>query len=156
MVKITVVAMGNKMPLWVTLAVQEFSKRLHDPFALTLLEIPCLKRGKSSDLSRILDKESASMLALIPEGSYAIALDIQGSSWSSEALAEKLGQLPAITNHLCFLIGGPEGLSTEVLQRSQERWSLSKLTLPHPLARIVLLEALYRAWTISTHHPYHK
>jgi 23S rRNA (pseudouridine1915-N3)-methyltransferase len=156
MFKITLIACGNKMPGWVTEAVLEFSKRIQEYAQLHLLEIPLLKRGKTSDLSRILDKEAALISTAIPSGARVIALDIEGESFSSEILAQKLQQLQQITSQACFIIGGPEGLAKIILQKSHERWSLSKLTLPHPLVRVVLLEALYRAWSILHNHPYHK
>lgn len=144
------------MPSWVNEGALEFLKRLQEFVSLNVLEIPLTKRGKSSDLARILEKEAALMTAAIPSGSRVIALEIGGDSFSSEKLAAKLGQLQQIASHLCFLIGGPEGLAPDLLIRADERWSLSKLTLPHPLVRIVLLEALYRAYSINHNHPYHK
>jgi len=156
MLKITLIALGNKMPTWVDQAVQEFTKRLQDGVAVTIYEIPLLRRGKSTDLARIMEKEMALVSAAIPNGAYLIALDVTGESFSSEQLAGKLARLQQINSHLCFLIGGPEGLSLPLVARSNERWSLSKLTLPHTLARIVLMETLYRAWSILHNHPYHK
>ncbi len=156
MLKITLIALGNKMPSWVEHAVKEFTKRLQDGIAVTIAEIPLLRRGKSTDLSRIMEKEMVMMMAAIPNGARIIALDISGESFSSEQLADKLAHLQHINSHLCFLIGGPEGLSPPLIARSDERWSLSKLTLPHTLVRIVLLETLYRAWSILHNHPYHK
>lgn len=156
MLKITLVACGNKMPSWVNDAVSEFSKRLQDYAHFNLIEIPLAKRGKSSDLKRILEKESALIAAAIPNGAHLIALDLKGDTFSSEKLALKLEQLQQIRSHLCFLIGGPEGLLPGLLARANEHWSLSQLTLPHPLVRIVLLETLYRAWSIIHNHPYHK
>ena len=156
MLKITVIAVGNKMPLWVEQAIQDFSKRLQDGVAVSIIEIPLLRRGKSSDLSRLMEKEMAMMRAAIPNNARLIALDISGESFSSEQLAVKLESLQQICSHLCFLIGGPEGLAAPLVARSDERWSLSKLTLPHTLARILLLETLYRSWSIIHHHPYHK
>ena len=156
MFKITLIACGNKMPSWVTEPVSEFSKRLQEYVNFHLIEIPLAKRGKSSDLSRILEKEAALIANSIPLGARVIALDIGGNSFSSEKLALKLEQLQQTHSHLCFLIGGPEGLIPAIIARANERWSLSELTLPHPLVRIVLLEALYRAWSIIHNHPYHK
>lgn len=144
------------MPGWVDEAVREYSKRLSESASLNLIEIPLLRRGKSTDLSRILEKEMQTMRAAIPHGARLIALDIQGESFTSEALALKIKKLQHISSHLCFLIGGPEGLSPELLTLCDERWSLSQLTLPHPLARIILLETLYRAYSIINNHPYHK
>lgn len=154
--KITVVAMGNKMPAWVDQAVSEYSKRLQEAVSITLVEIPLIRRGKSADISRIMAKEMTMMNAAIPHQSYIIALEIKGESFTSEQLAKKIAALQHKTPQLCFLIGGPEGLSADLVARSDERWSLSSLTLPHALARITLLEALYRAWSILNNHPYHK
>ncbi len=156
MLKITLVTIGNKMPAWVDQAVKEYAKRLQDGISLTIVEIPLMRRGKSTDLSRIMEKEMTLMSAAIPNNARIIALDLAGESFASEQLAVKIARLQQITSHLCFLIGGPEGLASELITRSDERWSLSKLTLPHTLVRITLLEALYRAWSILHHHPYHK
>lgn len=148
--------MGNKMPIWVQQAVNEYAKRLQDNVVLSIIEIPLIRRGKSTDLSRIMEKEMIQMRAAIPNNARIIALDLAGESFSSEQLAVKIDRLQQITPHLCFLIGGPEGLASDLLAQSNERWSLSKLTLPHTLVRITLVEALYRAWSILNHHPYHK
>lgn len=156
MLKITVITLGNKMPDWVTQGSNDYAKRFNDGIQLKVVEIPLISRGKSSDLSRIMEKESALMKAAIPSGARVIALEIEGKSFSSEELALKITQLQQTSSHLCFLIGGPEGLSPDVLQLAQDKWSLSKLTLPHPLVRILLLETLYRAWSIINNHPYHK
>jgi 23S rRNA (pseudouridine1915-N3)-methyltransferase len=154
--KITIITLGNKMPSWVEQAAKEYTKRLKEWVAVTVIEIPLLKRGKSSDLSRILEKEMIMMNATIPSGAHIISLDSQGESFTSEQLALKIERLQQVTSHICFLIGGPEGLAKELLAKSNEQWSLSLLTLPHTLVRVTLLEALYRAWSIIHHHPYHK
>lgn len=144
------------MPTWVNEAVKEYTKRLQDGISLQLIEIPLLRRGNSNDLSRIMEKEMALMLQAIPAQAHLIALEINGESFTSEQLALKIERLQQRTSHLCFLIGGPEGLSQALVSRSAERWSLSPLTLSHTLVRITLLEALYRAWSIQHNHPYHK
>lgn len=154
--KITIITLGNKMPNWVEQAAKEYTKRLKEWVAVTLIEIPLLKRGKPTDLVRILEKEMIMMNAAIPSGAHLIALDSRGGSFTSEQLAVKIERLQQATSHLCFLIGGPEGLAEELLAKSNEQWSLSLLTLPHTLVRVTLLEALYRAWSIIHHHPYHK
>jgi 23S rRNA (pseudouridine1915-N3)-methyltransferase len=156
MQKITLITLGNKMPDWVDQAVQEFSKRLQESALFHLIEIPLLRRGKSTDLSRIQEKELQLMKSAIPNGCRLIALDVCGETFTSEQLALKLEKIQHHSCHLCFLIGGPEGMLPELLNQCDERWSLSKLTLPHALARIVLIEAIYRAYSIIHHHPYHK
>ena len=156
MLKITLVALGHKMPDWVVEGTQEYAKRFKDGIVLKMTEIHLIRRSKSSDLARILEKETSSIKEALPPGARTIALDIEGESFSSKNLAHKITQLQQISSHFCFLIGGPEGLSQEILNLCDERWSLSKLTLPHPLVRIILLETLYRAWSIINNHPYHK
>lgn len=156
MLKITLITLGNKMPDWVVQGSNDYAKRFNDGIQLKIIEIPLIKRSKSSDLSRIMEKESLLIKEAIPNGTRLIALEIEGKTFSSEQLAVKITQLQQISSHLCFLIGGPEGLSNDVLQLCDEKWSLSKLTLPHPLVRIILLETLYRAWSIINNHPYHK
>jgi 23S rRNA (pseudouridine1915-N3)-methyltransferase len=156
MLKITVITLGNKMPDWVNQGTNDYAKRFNDGIQLKLIEIPLIRRSKSSDFARIMEKEAALIKEALPLGARLIALEIGGKSYSSEELALKITQLQHTASHLCFLIGGPEGLSQETLMLCNERWSLSKLTLPHPLVRIVLLETLYRAWSIINNHPYHK
>ncbi|MCW8385810.1 23S rRNA (pseudouridine(1915)-N(3))-methyltransferase RlmH [Fluoribacter dumoffii] len=156
MLKITIITLGNKMPDWVTQGSNEYAKRFNDGIQLKIIEIPLIRRSKSSDLSRIMEKEAVLMKDALPNGARLIALEIEGKAFSSEELALKISHLNQTTSHLCFLIGGPEGLSQDILKLCDERWSLSKLTLPHPLVRIILLETLYRAWSIINNHPYHK
>lgn len=156
MLKCTVITLGNKMPGWVVQGSNDYAKRFNDGILLKIIEIPLIRRSKSSDLTRILDKESSLIKEALPNGARIIALEIEGKAFSSEELAQHISKLQNTSSHLCFLIGGPEGLSTEILKLCDERWSLSKLTLPHPLVRIILLETLYRAWSIMNNHPYHK
>lgn len=156
MLKITMVTMGNKMPAWVNDAVKEYTKRLQDGISLQLIEIPLIRRGHRMDLLKIMEKEMSLMLQAIPAQAYLIALEVHGESFTSEQMAMKIERLQQRTSHLCFLVGGPEGLSPALVAKCQERWSLSPLTLSHTLVRITLLEALYRSWSIQHHHPYHK
>lgn len=156
MFKITIISISNKLPIWVEQAVKEFSKRLQEYASLFMIEIPLTRRGKTTDLSRILEKEMQLISAAIPSSARVIALDLKGSSFTSEQLADRIDRLQHITNHICFIIGGPEGISPPLLSRCDEHWSLSMLTFPHTLVRIFLLEALYRAWSILNNHPYHK
>jgi 23S rRNA (pseudouridine1915-N3)-methyltransferase len=156
MLRLTLIAFGNKMPAWVSQASGEFIKRLSDGIAIQLIELPILKRGKASDLARILEKEEQLLRAAIPPQSYLVALDRTGKQLSSEQLASKLAHLQQITPHLCCIIGGPEGLAEELVAECNERWSLSSLTFPHTIARVILLETIYRSWSILHNHPYHK
>lgn len=144
------------MPSWVNAAVAEFQKRLQEFSEFKLIEIPLIQRSNPHETTKILTKEHDQLLKAIPQGSYIIALDKNGKTFSSENLATKLSQLQLQTSHICFLIGGPEGFIPETLKIANEQWSLSTLTLPHMLARIVLVEAIYRGFSIIVNHPYHK
>ncbi len=156
MIKVTVIAYGNKMPDWVNSAVKNYSKNLREFVRFTLVEIPLIKRHKGCDLPRLIQKESLVMHAAIPNNARIIALAIKGDTFSSEQMALKIEVLLNKHSHLCFIIGGPEGLSEDSLTRCQETWSLSPLTLPHPLVRVLFLEALYRGFSILNNHPYHR
>ncbi len=96
------------------------------------------------------------MLAAIPADCHVVALDVQGKSWSTEALASRLQDWMASGRELALLVGGPDGLSPACLSRADQRWSLSPLTFPHALVRVMIAEQFYRAWTITTGHPYHR
>lgn len=152
--KITLISIGSKMPAWVQTGFEEYQKRLQSDWPLNLVEIPLAKRQKNSDNLALIKKEGEKMLAAIPKNSFVITLEIGGKRLSTEALAKAITSWQSA--QLCFLIGGPEGLASDVLKRSDAKISLSDLTLPHPLVRIVLAEQLYRALTITQGHPYHK
>ncbi|MDX1901730.1 MAG: 23S rRNA (pseudouridine(1915)-N(3))-methyltransferase RlmH [Gammaproteobacteria bacterium] len=153
---IRILTIGDRMPAWVETGYNEFAKRFTTPFSLSLIEIPAEKRGKNADIARIIEHEGNKLIAAINPKSRVVALDVKGESWSTEALTMKLKTWQTEGAHLDLLIGGPDGLSQNCLQKAQTRWSLSPLTLPHPLVRIVLAEQLYRATTILKNHPYHR
>ena len=96
------------------------------------------------------------MLAAIPKGCLVIALDVKGKTWSTDELSTQLDNWMAGGQDVALLVGGPEGLATSCLEAARVRWSLSPLTLPHPLVRVVVAEQLYRAWSILRNHPYHR
>lgn len=144
------------MPAWVETAWQEYAKRLPRELAPVLVEITLAQRGKTTSVDKVKQEEGESLLAAVHPNSRVIALDVLGRSLSTENLAEKLQSWQMQGQDISIMIGGPDGLSSACLQRADERWSLSAMTLPHPLVRIVLIEQLYRAWTIQAGHPYHK
>ena len=144
------------MPDWVTAACQEYAKRLQGAFQLKLIELPLAKRTKSSDPAKAIHDESTAIMETIPAGDTVIALDLRGKHWSTEELSRKMANWRMEGENISFLIGGPDGFDERCLKQAHERWALSKLTLPHPVVRIVLYEQLYRAWTILNHHPYHR
>ncbi|MEW5755591.1 MAG: 23S rRNA (pseudouridine(1915)-N(3))-methyltransferase RlmH [Pseudomonadota bacterium] len=154
--QIHLIAVGTRMPDWVTQGYEEFAKRLPPECRLKLVEIPAGKRGKGADLNRLIKEEGERVLAAIPKSARVIALDVQGAAWTTEQLAQQLGDWLQDGRDVALLVGGPDGLAPPCLERAAQRWSLSKLTFPHPLVRIVVAEQLYRAWSILQNHPYHR
>lgn len=154
--KLTIVAIGTRMPGWVTEGYNEYAKRMPRECSIELKEIALSTRGKNADIARAIEKESEQMLAAIPAQERVIALDLQGRSQTTEGIAKHIAQWQMEGGNTSFLIGGPEGLSRDCLNRANAKWALSDLTLPHPLVRIVLAEQLYRAWSILNNHPYHR
>lgn len=154
--KIRLIAVGTKMPGWVTEGYQEYSKRLPADFQLELVELAPGHRGKGADTARAIRSEGDAMLAAIPKGDRVIALCVDGKNWSTERLAEQAAEWRMEGFNISLLVGGPDGLDPRCVAEADQRWSLSALTLPHPLVRIVLAEQIYRAWTLLQGHPYHK
>lgn len=154
--RISIVAVGTKMPGWVVEGVAQYSKRLPREWQLQWLEIALAKRARDSSAEKVCRAEGEQLLKAVPSGDRVVALDVRGKRLTTEQLAQQLSQWQMSAENYSILIGGPDGLSPEVLQRADSRWSLSDLTLPHPLVRILLAEQLYRAWTITVNHPYHR
>jgi 23S rRNA (pseudouridine1915-N3)-methyltransferase len=154
--QINLISVGNRMPGWVQQAYDEYAKRLPRECELVLKEIAPGKRGKNSDVARIVKDEGERMIAAIPQGAHIVTLDIPGKPWTTPELAQALQRWLESGQHIALLIGGPEGLADSAKQLARESWSLSKLTFPHPLVRIIVAEQLYRAWSIFHNHPYHR
>lgn len=154
--RIHLLAIGTKMPGWVADASAEYAGRMPPHCQLIIREIPAEKRTKHADLARIRDAEGEKLLAAIPVGARVIALDVKGQSWSTEKLSQQLDGWLQHFPEVALLVGGPEGLSAACLQRADVRWSLSALTFPHPLVRVIIAEQLFRAWSILSNHPYHR
>tara|TARA_R110002051_G_scaffold83393_1_gene147875 strand:- start:180239 stop:180673 length:435 start_codon:yes stop_codon:yes gene_type:complete len=144
------------MPGWVEQGYQEYAKRMPPELPVELVEIPLATRGKNADVARLMRREGEQMLAATQPGERIVTLEVNGRNWSTEELAGQLETWRLEARNVNLMVGGPEGLADEVSARSEQRWSLSALTLPHPLVRILLAEQLYRAWTILNRHPYHK
>jgi len=149
-------AAGQRMPAWVQAAWFEYARRFPRGFSLDLREIPLAKRSRSADIESLRTREGEALLASVPSGFRVIALDERGKQWSTEELAGQLELWMREEHGVCFLIGGPDGLSQECRQQAQNLWSLGRLTLPHPMVRAILAEQIYRAWSITRHHPYHR
>jgi len=155
-VKIHLIAVGTRMPGWVTEAVEEYTRRMPPDLKLDLVEIPAGQRGKKMDAVTAKRVEGEKMLAAIPAGCQVIALDVQGKSWSTEKLAEQISRWMQDGRDVVLLVGGADGLDASCLARADLRWSLSALTFPHPLVRVILAEQFYRASSILKNHPYHR
>lgn len=154
--RIHLIAVGNRMPDWVEKGYQEYARRLPPSCTLNLIEISPGHRGKGADVQKAINEESSKMLAAIPKGVRVIALDEKGKQWRTQQLAEQLEEWMQDGRDVALLVGGPDGLSAECKQKAEQSWSLSKLTLPHPLVRVVLAEQVYRAWSVVQGHPYHR
>lgn len=144
------------MPSWVNTGVDEFIRRFPSDMPVSFTEIPAGKRGKNADIKRILEKEGEQMLAAIPKGNRIVTLEVTGKPWDTPTLAKQIDNWKMDGRDVSLLIGGPEGLAPECIAESEQKWSLSALTLPHPLVRIILTESLYRAWSVTQNHPYHR
>ena len=144
------------MPNWVTRGYEEYARRLPPDYSVQLVEIPAGKRNKGVDLARITQKEGQLMLAAVPARARVVSMDVKGRPWSTEELAKEMENWRHDGRDVALLVGGPEGLSSECLESAEQSWSLSNMTLPHPLVRIVVAEQLYRAWSILNNHPYHR
>ena len=154
--KLLVAAVGQRMPGWVNEAWNEYARRMPVGLGLSLREISLAKRGKNADTKRLTGLESKALFDAMPKRARIVVLDVRGQSWSTEKLAIKLEEWMGDGRDVGFMIGGPDGISADIMQKADTRWSLGPLTLPHPLVRVVLAEQLYRAWTITQNHPYHR
>ncbi len=154
--KIHLLAVGTRMPDWVQAGYREYAVRLPRECALNLIEIPAGKRSPKADLIRLTRAEGERLLAAVPAGSRLIALDERGREWTTVELAEQLAGWLREGRDLSLLVGGPDGLDMACRERAEQLWSLSRLTLPHPLVRILVAEQLYRAWSLLHGHPYHR
>ncbi len=144
------------MPSWVEQGFTNYSQRMPRDCKLELIEIPAAKRTKNQLSSQWMEKEGELILKAVDKSDWVVALDVKGKNWSTGELAENLKEWQQMGNNVSLLVGGPDGLSPGCLARANARWSLSALTLPHPLVRVILSETLYRAWSVTVNHPYHR
>ncbi|MCP5149668.1 MAG: 23S rRNA (pseudouridine(1915)-N(3))-methyltransferase RlmH [Ectothiorhodospiraceae bacterium] len=154
--KLHLLAVGTRPPAWVQAGYDEYARRLPRECALTLREFPLARRGKGEDAARSRTTEGERLLGAVPAGAVTVALDERGRGLTTRELADRLGAWRDDARDVAFLVGGPDGLDPSVRERADLVWSLSPLTLPHALVRVVVAEALYRAWTVNTGHPYHR
>jgi 23S rRNA (pseudouridine1915-N3)-methyltransferase len=154
--KCRLLAAGTRLPDWVNSGFHEYQKRLRAPLALELEEIPVATRRAGENPARAIAREGANMMAALGPKDHVVALDVQGRAMSTAQLGTWLAAKLREAKPLVLLIGGPDGLATECRERADESWSLSPLTLPHALVRIVVAEQIYRAMSLNAGHPYHR
>ncbi|NIV18603.1 MAG: 23S rRNA (pseudouridine(1915)-N(3))-methyltransferase RlmH [Woeseiaceae bacterium] len=153
---IRLLAVGDRQPAWVDEAFDGYTKRFPREWAFQLDVIPAARRGKSDKSSRARDLEGQQILDKIKSNELFVLLDERGRQFTSKALSERFTAWQNDGRDLCFVIGGPDGISPDCRERADATWSLSDLTLPHGLARVLFAEQLYRAWSLQSGHPYHR
>jgi 23S rRNA (pseudouridine1915-N3)-methyltransferase len=156
MLRLSLIAASNRQPEWVDDGAADYAKRLRGRCTLEIKTVPLARRTPTAPVERAIHEEGERMLALVPQGAHVVALLETGKPWSTKELARKLEGWMQLGAPVSLLVGGPDGLSPECVARTNERWSLSSLTLPHGLVRVVVAEALYRAWSLLENHPYHR
>ena len=154
--QIDLIAVGKRMPDWIESGIKEYKKRLPKQINFNLIEIAPAVRSKSDNAENYKQKEEIKILEAVSPDSIIIALDEHGRLISSQSLADQLQNWIDNQQHVCLIIGGADGLSKTILKKAHHTWSLSKMTLPHGLVRVIMVEQLYRAWTITQNHPYHR
>lgn len=155
--KLQLVTVGTKMPDWVQTGSIDYLHRFPKDMPFELSEISAGKRGKNSNIKRILEKEGEQMLAAVGKGNRIVTLNIHGTAWETPQLAQQLERWRRQDGrNVSLLIGGPEGPAPACKAAAEQSWSLSPLTLLHPLVRVLVAESLYRVWSIPTNHPYHR
>ncbi|MDX1404706.1 MAG: 23S rRNA (pseudouridine(1915)-N(3))-methyltransferase RlmH [Woeseiaceae bacterium] len=150
------IAVGDRQPAWVDAAFENYLKRLPREWRFSLDLVTTSRRVKNSDGRRETRAEGEKILAKLEPAERLVVLDERGKQFSSRELADSLNDWQKDGRDLAFVIGGPDGVSEDCLERAEFRWSLSRLTLAHGLARIVFIEQLYRAWCLASGHPYHR
>ncbi|MCD4486852.1 23S rRNA (pseudouridine(1915)-N(3))-methyltransferase RlmH [Chromobacterium vaccinii] len=154
--KITILAVGTKMPRWVDEAYTDYAKRFGRDITLELKEIKPEKRGGGVTAEKGIAAEHERLIAAIPPHARLVVMDERGKNWTSVKLAEGLKEWMAGGDDVVFVIGGADGLSQELKQRADVLLQLSAMTLPHGMVRVMLAEQIYRAYSILNNHPYHR
>ena len=144
------------MPSWVQVACSEYLKRIPNELNVSIIEIPMKQRVKGTNINLAVIQEGEAMLKVIRPNDKVVALDLRGKSWKTEELARNIQGWKRSGDNYSLLIGGPDGISQNCIERADILWSLSPLTFPHPFVRILLVEQIYRASAINSRHPYHR
>lgn len=154
----TLYTIGHRPPQWVREGFTDYAKRLPPAWGLELVELKAEPRSSdcAAERERARARECERLRARIPAGSRLVALDERGAAWTTETLAAKLAGWRDAARPVAFVIGGPDGFTDAFRADADELWQLSRLTLPHALVRVIVAEALYRAWSLLAGHPYHR
>jgi len=155
-VHIRLIAVGDRQPGWVDEAFGAYAARFPKEWKFRLDTLATARRSKNDKSLRARDEEGAQILGKTTSGERVILLDEKGNQLTSQRLAQRLATWQGDGRDLCFVIGGPDGVSSDVRDRADVIWSLSDLTLPHGLARVLFAEQMYRAWSLQSGHPYHR
>ena len=153
---IRLIAVGDRQPAWVDDAVATYTNRYPPQWRFRIDSISAARRSKKAATGKAREAETEQILARVNSGERLVLLDERGMSMSSTQLGRRLSDWQSDGRDLCFVIGGPDGVTDACRNHADLVWSLSALTLPHGLARVLLAEQLYRAWSLSTGHPYHR
>lgn len=154
--QIDLIAVGKRMPSWIETGFQEYVKRLPKNINFKLIEINPAIRSKNNSAENYKRQEEENINAALAEKSLIIVLDEHGKPINSQKLANQLQTWNDENQHISLIIGGADGLSDAIKKKANQRWSLSEMTLPHGLVRVMISEQIYRAWTITQNHPYHR
>ncbi|MGO8856326.1 MAG: 23S rRNA (pseudouridine(1915)-N(3))-methyltransferase RlmH [Steroidobacteraceae bacterium] len=154
--KCRLIAAGTRMPDWVNVGFRDYQKRLRSPLVLDLVEIPIASRRAGENPQRAITREGENMLAGLGRDDFVVALEVKAKSMTTEQVSSWLAERLREARPLVLLIGGPDGLSESCRTRANHAWSLSPLTLPHGLVRVILAEQIYRAMSMLAGHPYHR
>lgn len=156
MMRLHLLAVGTRMPVWVVAGFEEFARRLPRECSLQLKEIEPARRSKNAEATQYKDEEAKRIDAALPKGARIVVLDVQGAAWTTPELSQRMDYWLHNEQDVALVIGGPDGLAPQWQAKAQERWSLSRLTFPHALVRVMVAEQVYRAWSILKNHPYHR
>lgn len=154
--QIQLINVAQKLPAWVDMACDDYRKRLPREMALKFVTVPLAVRKAKQSTHKLQQRESALIMEKLTPGSLNLALDVRGEQWSSSDWSQNLKRWMFEFPRVNLIIGGPDGLSPQCLECCHHRVSMGRMTMPHALVKVVLLEQLYRAWTILQGHPYHR
>jgi len=153
---IHLITIGQKMPAWIQAGYQVYTKRLQPPYQLKLITLRLNRSHRKKNKNDIMQEEGKHLWKNIPAHSHIVALDAKGDMWNSNELAKQLMTWQEKATPISLIVGGVNGLDQQYLIKAHQHWSLSRLTFPHLLVRVIVAEQIYRAYSLIRQHPYHK